>query len=45
MLLHLQSRQVKRTPQDPINELIIWKMKPLVVPLTGVKFKAAFLQA
>ena len=34
----LQSRQVKRTPQDSINELIIWKMNPLVVPETSVKF-------
>ena len=42
---HLQSNQVKRTPQDSINELIIWKMNPLVVPVTGVKFKAAFLHA
>ena len=41
----LQSNQVKRTPQDSINELIIWKMNPLVVPVTGVKFKAVFLHA
>ena len=41
----LQSNQVKHTPQDSISELIIWKMNPLVVPITGVKFKAAFLQA
>ena len=41
----LQSRQVKRTPQDSINELIIWKMNPLVVPVTGVKFNAAFPHA
>ena len=34
---HLQSKQVKRTPQDSINELIIWKMNPLVVPVTSVK--------
>ena len=33
----LQTRQVKRTPQDSINELIISKMNPLVVPVTGVK--------
>ena len=39
----LQSRQVKHTPQDSINELIIWKMNPLVVPVTSVKFKSAFL--
>ena len=30
---HLQSKQVKRTPQDSINELIIWKMNLLVVPI------------
>ena len=41
----LQSKQVKHTPQDSISELIIWKMNPLVVPITGVKFKAAFLHA
>ena len=41
----LQSRQVKRTPWDSSNELIIWKMNPLVVPATSVKFKSAFLQA
>ena len=41
----LQSNQVKRTPQDSINELIILKTNPLVVPVTGVKFKAAFLHA
>ena len=34
-----------RTPQDSISELIIWKMNPLVVPVTGVKFKASFLHA
>ena len=28
-----------------INVLIIWKMNPLVVPVTGVKFKLAFLHA
>ena len=43
--LLLQSNQVKRTPQDSINEFIIWKMDPLVVPVTGVKFKAVFLHA
>ena len=41
----LQSNQVKRTPQDSISELIIRKMTPLVVPVTDVKFKAAFLHA
>ena len=44
-LLTLQSNQIKRTPQDSISELIIWKMNPLDVPVTGVKFKAAFLHA
>ena len=38
MRLRLQSRQVERTPQDSINELIIWKMNVLVVPETSVKF-------
>ena len=28
----LQSRQVKRTPLDYINELIISKLNPFVVP-------------
>ena len=41
----LQSKQVKRTPQDSIIELIIWKMNPLVVPVTGVKFKSELLHA
>ena len=41
----LQSRQVKRTPQDSINELNIWKMNPLIVPVTIVKFNSAFLHA
>ena len=43
--LNLQSKQVKRTPQDSINELIIWKMNPLVVPVTCVKFKSKLLHA
>ena len=34
---NLQSRQVKHTPQDSINELNIWKMNLLVVPVTIVK--------
>ena len=42
---NLQSKQVKRTPQDSINELIIWKMNPLVVPVTSVKFKSELLHA
>ena len=32
-------------PQDSIKELIIWKMNPLVVSVTSVKFKSAFLHA
>ena len=44
-LSKLQSNKVKPTTQDSINELIIWKMNPLVVPVTGVKFKAVFLHA
>ena len=43
--VQLQSSQVKHFPQDSINELIIWKMNPLVVPTTSVKFKLAFLHA
>ena len=38
---HLPSMQVKRT----LNELIIWKMNLLVVPITSVEFKSAFLHA
>ena len=32
-------------PQDSFNDLIIWKMNlnRLVVPVTSVKFKSAFL--
>ena len=41
----LQSRQVKHTPQGSINEFVIWKMNLLVVPVTSVKFKSAFLHA
>ena len=29
--MRLLSNQVKRTPQDSISELIIWKMNPLDV--------------
>ena len=32
-------------PQDSITELIIWKMNPLVVPVSFVKFKPAFPHA
>ena len=32
--------QVKHTLQDSVHELIIWKMNPLVVPVTSVKFKS-----
>ena len=32
LLAPLQSNQVKRTPQNYINELIIGKLNPLVVP-------------
>ena len=31
--MRLLSNQVKRTPQDSISELIIWKMNPLDVPV------------
>ena len=36
LIFFLQSNQVKRTPQDSINELIIWKMNPLVVPVAWI---------
>ena len=42
---NLQSRQVKRTPQDSTTELIIWKMNLSVIPITTVKFKSAFQHA
>ena len=41
----LQSKQVKRTPQDSINELIIWKMNPVVIPITSVKLNSKLLHA
>ena len=41
----LQSRQVKRTPQGSIKELIICKMNPFVVPVISAKLKSAFLHA
>ena len=41
----LQAKQVKCTPQDSINELIIWKINLLVVPVTNVKFKSELLHA
>ena len=43
VILKLQSSQVKRTPIDIINESIIWKMNPLVVAATSIKFKSPFL--
>ena len=44
-IYNLQSRQVKRTPQNSTTELIIWKMNLSVVPMTTVKFKSAFQHA
>ena len=41
----LPSKQVKHTPKDSINKLIIWKMNPLVIPVTSVKFKSELLYA
>ena len=41
----LQAKRVKCTPQDSINELIIWKINLLVVPVTNVKFKSELLHA
>ena len=32
----IQSRQFKHTLQDSVNELIIWKMNPQVIPMTIV---------
>ena len=43
--LTVNADQDKCTPQDSINELIIWKVNPLVVPVTSVKLKLAFLHA
>ena len=37
--------QNKPTPQDSINEFIVWKMNPLIVPVTSVKFKSELLHA
>ena len=39
----LQLSWVKRTPQDYINEFIIWKLNPLVV--LDFRFMSAFLHA
>ena len=39
----LQSRQVKRTPQDSINEFIVQKLNLLVV--VDFRFISAFLRA
>ena len=39
----LQSNQVKRTPQDAINEFIIQKLNPLVV--VNFKFISEFLHS
>ena len=32
-------------PWDSIKDFIIWKMNPLVVPVTRFKFKLAFLMS
>ena len=40
-----QSSWVKHTLIDSISELIIWKRNWLVIPVTCVKFKSAFLHA
>ena len=42
---HYSQTKSSVPPQDSVSELIIWKMNPLVVPVTGVKFKVAFLHA
>ena len=42
----IQAGRSSLPQKDSINELIIWNKKnPLVVPVTGVKFKSAFLYA
>ena len=44
--LKYYSQGRSRVPaKGSINELIIWKMNPLVVPITSVKFKSAILHA
>ena len=40
---HLQSSQVKRTPQDAINEFVIQNLNPLEV--VDFRFISAFLHA
>ena len=46
MLTALQSRQVKCTLEDAINEFIIQELNMLVFAATSIKFKStAFLQA
>ena len=42
-VMELHSSQVKRTPQDSINEFIIQKLNPLV--LVDFRFISAFLHA
>ena len=42
-LCFLQSRQVKRTPVYYINELIIWKLNPFVVPNNAFILKIKIL--
>ena len=43
IVLVLQSNQVKRTPQEFINEFIIQKLNPLLV--VDFRFISAFLHA
>ena len=43
ILKQLQSNQVKRTPQDAINEFIIQKLNPLVV--VNFRFISEFLHS
>ena len=43
ILKQLQSHQVKRTPQDAINEFIIQKLNPLVV--VNFRFISEFLHS
>ena len=41
--LQIQSNQVKRTPQEPINEFVIQKLNPLLV--VDFRLISAFLYA
>ena len=44
-LKYYRQNRSSAPPQDSINELIIWKINLLVVPVTNVKFKSELLHA